>query len=436
VSQHSPARAWFLVTALASVGLVSGAGTGWAAAARAQDPYAHLERFADVLTRIEDNYVTDVSSEKLVDAAIEGMLDSLDEHSRWLSADEARALEADTEGSYEGIGVEVRRQATAEDSVFTVARVLPNGPAEFAGIAPGDVLVAVDGQPLSGLTIDDLSERLRGPRGEPVVLSVLREGWEAPKQIETVRDRIVTPSVDGERFDDIVYVHLAQFQKGASNELETRFQALSKGTAKGLVLDLRDNPGGLLEEAVAVSDLFLDEGLIVSTRGRVEGNLEYRATAGGLPPELPVVVLVNGMSASASEIVAGALQDTGRAVLVGEPTYGKGSVQTVFSYPDDSALKLTIAMYYTPSGQPIADHDGRKPDHRVSLSTRPSELQQLEEKIEGLQLADAERREMLALVSKLSDEAPEVDVPWDTHGPERLAIDPPLQKALELLRER
>lgn len=433
MSSNSPARASFLVTLLFAVGVGTGAGTGWAAAARAQDPYLHLERFADVLTRIEAHYVDEVSSEQLVDAAIRGMIRELDEHSRWLSTEEARDLEDDTDGSYEGIGVEVR----ASDTGFTIARVLPNGPAQYAGLAAGDLILAVDGEPMTGRSLQDLSARLKGPRGESVTLSVLREGWVDPQEIPTVRDRIHTPSVEGERFDDIVYVRLAQFQKGASADLQARIRELDGKGVRGLVLDLRDNPGGLLEEAVAVSDLFLDDGVIVSTRGRSEGPVVYSATYGGVRPELPVAVLVNGMSASAAEIVGGALQDTGRAVLIGERTYGKGSVQTLYSYPDQSALKLTIAHYYTPSGAPVAAHEGRVPDVEVLLERSATVEDQLVDRIAALDLDESERKELLALTARLPDVDPaEPVIPWDVHGAPRLEVDAPLAEAITLLRGR
>jgi carboxyl-terminal processing protease len=435
LSRTSPTRATFLVSALFTFGMVGGAGTGYAAAARAQDPYHDLERFADVLWRIENNYVEERSTDELIDAAIRGMMADLDEHSRWLSADEARDLEQDTQGSYEGIGVEVRQAGDA----FTIARVLPNGPAQYAGLAAGDKIVAVDGEPLSGLSLDDLSEKLKGPRGEEVTLSVVRQGWDLPQEIPTIRDRIHTPSVEGELLPgNVAYLHLWQFQKGAAEDLRKKADELGGGAPPaGIVLDLRDNPGGLLEEAVAVSDLFLDEGPIVSTRGRIEGSQEFDATPGGFPAAMPVVILVNGMSASASEIVSGALQDTHRGLLVGEQTYGKGSVQTLYSYPDDSALKLTIAHYYTPSGQPVADHHGRLPDIPVEFPAGTAPAVQLRAKIAANPaLSDGDRADMLALMDALPAPDDEAPVPWDLHGTERMEADPQLRAALAAVNPR
>ncbi len=434
MSRTSPTRATALVTALFGVGLLTGAGTGYAAAARVQDPYAHLERFADVLVRIQQNYVEEIAPDDLVNAAIDGMVRHLDEHSRWLSAAQTHELQDDTQGSYEGIGVEV----TEDQGGFAIAKVLPNGPAQFAGLAPGDKIVAVDGELMDGLSLAELSARLRGRRGEEVTLSVLREGWESPQQVPTVRDRIHTPSVVGYAYGNVAYVRLAQFQKGSAADVERTVRDLQGGGAtKGLVLDLRDNPGGLLEEAVAVSDLFLDTGVIVSTRGRIDGPTEYFASFGGFGPNLPVIVLVNGLSASASEIVAGALQDTHRATLMGEPTYGKGSVQTLYTYPDDSALKLTIARYYTPSGEPVADHRGRIPDEIVSMTSRTNRetIDEIEARVQELTIEDAERDRIL----KLLDELPQTreiqsEVPYELQGAPRIAADPPLAAAVERLR--
>lgn len=434
MSRHTPAHATLLVCSLFSVGVLAGAGTGWAAVARAQDPYHHLQRFADVLTRVEGNYVEPVSAEDLVDAALRGMVSRLDEHSRWLSADEVKALNDDARGNYEGIGVEVRR----DGDTFAIAKVLPNGPAQFAGLAAGDRIVAINGEPAAALSMDDVAERLRGPRGEPVKLSVLRDGWSEPQEIPTVRDRVHLPAVEGFVVDEVAYVHLSQFQRGAARDLERLASDLrGAGATRGLVLDLRDNPGGLLEEAVAVTDLFLDTGLIVSTKGRVEAPAEYYATFGGFPREMPLVVLVNGLSASASEIVTGAVQDTGRAVIVGEPTYGKGSVQTLYTYPDDAALKLTIARYYTPSGEPVADHRGRVPDVLVGMPARThrESVDLLEAKISALSVSEAEKAELLDLVDDLPPpKNASSDIPWEVHGAARLAVDPPLAVAVARLR--
>jgi carboxyl-terminal processing protease len=223
----------------------------------------------------------------------------------------------------------------------------------------------------------------------------------------------------------------------ASADAVKRAVAAANPSAKALVLDLRDNPGGLLEEAVKVADLFLDTGPIVSTRGRMMAERVYPATPGGYPATLPVVVVVNGQSASASEIVTGALQDTGRAAVVGTPTYGKGSVQTVFGYADGSALKLTIALYFTPSGAPVAPKEGRKPDVVVDLPGRPDPRDALRDRLVSTQLTSAERGELLALIAELPPSpATRRAVPWTLEGAARLQADPPLRAAVDLAASR
>jgi carboxyl-terminal processing protease len=411
--------------------------TGRAAVARAQDPYAHLDLFARVLTTIERDYVEEIGADVLVDAAIRGMVGVLDDQSRWLDEDQVRELRDDAEGAVTGLGIEV---GPGHDGV-EIVRVAPDSPASRDGLAEGDTIVSIDGQPLSDLDLDEIRARFAGDRGETTTLTVLREGWAEPKQITTVRDRVHRTSVSGERLGEVVYARLSQFSEGAARDLRAEVEHLAgpDGVAglDGLVLDLRDDPGGLLSEAVAVSDLFLDEGPIVSTRGR--GGAEdavYPATVGGFPPSLQVVVLVNGMSASASEIVAGALQDTGRGVLVGERTYGKGTVQQVFLHadPEEAALKLTVGRYYTPSGEPVAREEGREPDHVVPFPRPSTSLDALRGRLIGL----PEEAELLALLDEVAEDLPERSsgravIPWDRTAAQRLPDDPQLAKALELL---
>ena len=421
----SPLRGTAIVLVLLLAGLSAGAIAGVGAVDRSRDPYASLERFARVLTVIETDYVDEVDPDDLVVAAIDGMADSLDPHTRWLRPDEAQNLQDEAAGSYEGIGVEVR---PAPDGVV-VSRVLAGGPAERDGIQPGDVIVEVDGASLEGLSLDEVSTRLQGPRGDEVLLEVLRDA--SVLEIATVRDKVHVPSVGAELLaPGIAYARITQFQKGTAIELDEAVRRL--GSVEGLVLDLRDNPGGLLAEAVSTVDLFVDEGVIVSTRGRVEGTLEHTATPGGLGTDLPLALLVNGGSASASEIVAGALQDIGRAPLVGTHTYGKGSVQTLYQNRDGSALKLTIALYYTPSGEPIAAGSGRVPDHVVPYLA-PGPLDALVAGIAAAELSDDDRAELLELARAVPCESEPMPIDWDTPAVERLARDPQLQRALELV---
>lgn len=436
VEHTSPTRATLLVTSLALGGVLAGAMIGVAAVARAQDPYAHLDLFARVLTTIERDYVDDISAGDLVNAAIDGMVRRLDRQSRWLSSTQLEELQDQAEGATISVGVEL---APASDGV-TVVRVLPGSPALRDGLAPGDRILELDGKPLAGLDVSAVRTALEGPRGKEAVLTVIRPGWETPQTIETRRDKIHVPNATGALVQGVAYLRLRQFHEGAAFELEqelNRLIAEAGGIANvpGLVLDLRDNPGGLLTEAVAVADLFLADGLIVSTRGRSggeEGEV-HQARAGGVAESVPVVVLINGMSASASEIVAAALQERGRATLIGERTWGKGTVQQVYRH-GDTALKLTVGRYYTPSGQPVADREGRPPDQQVRQPVVPTARDALVARLAALELAEEERAEITALLEALPVEEPHyAPIPWDMAPAERGPADPPLQAALEAL---
>jgi carboxyl-terminal processing protease len=442
MQRQTPTRAAAVVSAAYVAGLMAGAATGTAAVARAQDPYVDLDRFARILTVIEQDYVEPLPTSRLIDAAIDGMVGALDEHSRWLSADQARSLREDTAGETTGIGLDVR----VSQGEVVVQRVAPGSPAARDGLAPGDRILAVDGTPLDGLDGDSIRDQLVGQRGQPAVLKIVREGWDAPREVTTVRDRIEIPAVEGALLTgDIAYVRLVQFQLGAGRDLEAEIHRLegrsSSGHLRGLVIDLRDNPGGLLSEAVAVTDLFLDSGPIVSVRGRSELNAadgsvrdKFEATPGGWP-DLPLVAVVNDMSASAAEIFAAALQDTKRAPLVGTTTYGKGSVQQLYRSPDGSALKLTVGLYYTASGAPVAAHEGRHPDVWVDWPGDPTPLAALEKEIAADGLAPETRDRLLSLASKVKDEeAPQREIPWDQPVETRLKGDPQIQKAIEVVK--
>lgn len=430
----TPLRATFVVFGLFVGGLLAGSAAGSAAAARAHDPYAQLDLFARVLTTIERDYVEPLPTDRLVDAAIRGMVAELDPQSRWIAPHEVQALES---GAVEGLGIEVR----PADDALEVTRVVPNSPALRQGIAPGDRILQVDGTSVGELSPEALKARLTGSRGEAAILTILRDGWPAPREIRAVRDRFQIPAVAAHGLGDgVVYARLAQFQEGVADELRIEVGRIveENGALSGLVLDLRDNPGGLLREAVAVADLFLDEGIIVATQRRSskEPAEVHPATPGGFPPELPVVVLVNGQSASAAEIVAAALQETGRASLVGEPTYGKGTVQQVYRnlLPDGPALKLTVGAYTTPSGQPVAGGEGRAPDHLVPHPRPQPPRDALVAAIQELELDTAKKAELLLLVAALDNPATSPKpLPWHLPPAERLDADPQLRQALELL---
>ncbi|MEQ1505570.1 MAG: S41 family peptidase [Myxococcota bacterium] len=442
IQRSGKSHATLVATGLFVGGLLCGALAGRAAVARAQDPYAHLDLFARVLTTIQQDYVDPLPTEVLVEAAIRGMIEELDNQSRWLDAEQLQDLRDDAEGTTTGLGIEV----APSDNGVEIVRVLPDSPAQRDGLAEGDRILSVDGTTLAGLDLGTIRRQFSGTRGESTELTVLRSGWEQPRTIATIRDKVHRECVSGAVLPGgLVYTRITQFQEGTAADLYAEVEHLvgDRGldALDGLIVDLRDNPGGLLTEAVAVSDLFLDDGVIVSTRGREGGEEEvHRATVGGFPAALPVVVLINGMSASASEIVAGALQDTSRGVLVGERSYGKGTVQQVYLHatPDDAALKLTVGRYYTPSGAPVAAAEGRLPDVVVAYPRPPTSLDDLRTRIGGLTIDDAERSELLRLVEAAADE-PELrraQIPWDDPLERRLATDPQLRAAVEALAAR
>lgn len=317
-----------------------------------QDTYDKLKVFTEILSLIQSNYVDQVNSQDLIYGAVKGMLDTLDPHSAFMPPDAFKEMQVETQGSFGGLGIEI----TVKDRMLTVVAPIDGTPAERAGIQPGDRIVKIEGQPTKDMTLMDAVRKLRGPKGSKVTISILREESPEPMDITLVRETIEVHSIRSKDLGDgIYYVRITSFQEKTSKDLETALdQALKAGDA-ALILDLRNDPGGLLNQAVAVSDMFLDKGqLIVYTQGRIK-NQDLRFTAehsNGLP-KWPMVVLVNGGSASASEIVAGALQDWKRAVLIGTKTFGKGSVQTVIPLSDGSGLRLTTAKYFTPRGRSI-----------------------------------------------------------------------------------
>ncbi|MBX5482606.1 MAG: S41 family peptidase [Myxococcaceae bacterium] len=335
-------------------------------AASSAKTYKQLELFARVLSYVENNYVEPVDQQKLIYGAIKGMMDTLDPHTVFLTPEDFRTMKVDTSGEFGGLGIEIARK----DDQITVVAPLDDTPAARAGIRAGDRILAVDGQPTQGLELVKVIGMLRGPPGKRVLLTIMRDGFQQPQEIAVIRDHIRIVSVEGQLFDGIGYVRVKNFQDRTDTYLRKeldRLRSLNGGKElKGLVLDLRNNPGGLLDQAVAVSDRFLPGNLtIVSTRGRNGRNTtDEKSKERDTESPYPMVVLVNAGSASASEIVAGALQDHHRAVVIGEPTFGKGSVQTVIELEDGSGLKLTIARYYTPSGRSIQEK-GIVPDFIV-----------------------------------------------------------------------
>lgn len=327
--------------------------------------YKNIELFTEVLREVEKNYVEAQDPRKLIYGAIKGMISSLDPHSSFMTKDEYQELMTETKGSFSGVGIEI----TIKDDVLTVVSPIEGTPAYKAGIESGDRIIKIEGKSTKGMTLLDAVKNIRGPKGSEVELTIARQGESQPLTFKIKRDIIPLKSVRHYQLTpEIGYVRISNFQSHTTRDLKDALHELErKGTLKGLVLDLRNNPGGLLSEAVKVSDLFLDEGVIVSTRGRdTAQDISMRAQKNGTERKYPVIVLVNGGSASASEIVAGALQDNKRALILGTRTFGKASVQTIIPLGDGSGLRLTTARYYTPSGRSI-QLSGIVPDIKVEF---------------------------------------------------------------------
>jgi len=325
-------------------------------------PYRKLDVFSHVLSLIQNNYVEPVDETRLLYGAVDGMVRTLDPHSSFMDPRSYAALKEETEGEYGGVGLEL---STRGEDVVVVAP-MDDSPASRAGFQPGDRILEVDGNKVAGGRDADAVRALIGPPGTKVTLKAQRTGWAEPRSFTLIRDVIHIVSVESKLFDHkLGYVKTKTFQDRTDQYLRKALEDLKAqagGPVTGLILDLRHNPGGLLDQAVKVSDRFMESGVIVTTKGRGGKHVEVeRAHAQGTEPRYPMVVLVDGGTASASEIVAGALQDSGRAVVIGTRTFGKGSVQTVIELEDGSGLKLTIARYYTPSGRSIQER-GIGPD--------------------------------------------------------------------------
>jgi carboxyl-terminal processing protease len=317
-------------------------------------PWEEARLLAEVMERVKRDYVDMVDDHELIEAAIRGMIADLDPHSAFLDPAEFQDIRVSTSGKYSGVGVEVG----VEDGALRVIAPVDGSPAAIAGIAPRDIIVSVDGAPVSAEDLEETVARMRGAAGTRVVLGILREGMDAPFTVELERGTVAVQSVRAELLEGgEAYVRISQFTDTTAEDLRAGLGALEARAGQplpGLVLDLRNNPGGVLDAAVAVADLFLDSGLIVSADGRMpDARFRIRATPGDALAGASLIVLVNGGSASAAEIVAGALKDHGRATVIGTSTFGKGSVQTIMPLSDGRAIKLTTSRYYTPSGGSI-----------------------------------------------------------------------------------
>lgn len=367
--------------------------------------YEQLDLFGDIFERIRSQYVEEVDDSKLIEAAINGMLTSLDPHSSYLPPDDAEDMQVQTRGEFGGLGIEV----TQEEGFVKVVSPIDDTPAAEAGVEPGDFITHVDGESVLGLTLDQAVDMMRGPVGSEIVITVVREGESEPFDLSIVRDTIKLVAVRGRTEQNAIVLRVSRFNDQTYENLEESLAAeveKAGGIAKvnGIIVDLRNNPGGLLNQAIKVSDAFLEKGEIVSTRGRHPQDGErFNATPGDLAKGKPMVVLINGGSASASEIVAGALQDHHRAVVVGTRSFGKGSVQTVMPLRGDGAMRLTTARYYTPSGRSIQAL-GVSPDILVAQPRNKPVAEEEESNVPPLLRSEADLRGSLDNDSLTDDE--------------------------------
>ena len=387
------------------------------------DVYEDLKIFTDVLGLLQKEYVEETNSKDLVYGAVKGMVETLDPHSAFMPPSVYKEMQEETKGRFEGLGIEI----TSKEGVLMVVSPIEDTPAFRAGIQAGDQILKIDGESTKNLTLMDSVKRLRGPKGTKVTITIMREGFSKPREFTLTRDVIPIRSVRYELMEkQYGYIRLSQFQEKTEGEFDKAIKALeseSKGAIKGLILDLRNNPGGLLDQAVKISDRFIESGLIVSMEGRREDQkMKFYAHPQGTIAHYPLIVLVNGGSASASEIVAGAVQDHGRGILVGTQTFGKGSVQTIFPMKDGSGLRLTTAKYFTPNGRSI-QAKGILPD----IIVKPALPE--EEKVVPPPKQPAEKdleRHLIDNKEKEKTKKEEVK--------EKKPSDPQLERALELLK--
>ncbi|HEC06196.1 MAG TPA: S41 family peptidase [Thiolapillus brandeum] len=389
-------------------------------------PLKELRIFAEVFGRVQQDYVEPVTDRELLDHAIRGMLEGLDPHSAYLDEEHFKELQEGTSGEFGGLGIEVG----VEDGFIKVISPIDDTPAQKAGIQAGDLIIRLNGKPAKGMSLSEAVKIMRGKPGTSIKLTVQRSGEHKPLEFDITRAVIKQASVKSRMLEPgFAYVRLAQFQAPTADDMLRAIRALQKksgGSLKGLVLDLRNNPGGVLQGAVAVSDAFLEKGLIVYTQGRGEGSaLKFNARPGDVLNGAPLVVLVNEGSASASEIVAGALQDHKRAVIMGRTTFGKGSVQTIVPISSKIAIKLTTARYYTPSGRSI-QAEGIQPDIELSKV----KLKELKKSL--LQVKEADLADHLANPDKKKQK--KKNGKQGNGGKKLLEEDYELNEALNLLK--
>ena len=410
------------------LGITIGLSRSHKVSARSNNIYEELKVFTDVLGLLQKEYVEETNSNELMYGAIKGMLETLDPHSAFMPPNMYKEMQEETKGRFEGLGIEI----TIKEGILMVVSPIEDTPAFKAGILAGDQILKIDGDSTKNLTLMDSVKRLRGPKGTKVTITIMREGFTKPREFTLTRDVIPVRSVRHELLEkQYGYIRLSQFQEKTEGELDKALKALeeeSKGSMKGLILDLRNNPGGLLDQAVKVADRFIESGLIVSMEGRREDQkMKFFAHSQGTIARYPLIVLVNGGSASASEIVAGAIQDHGRGILVGTQTFGKGSVQTIFPLKDGSGLRLTTARYFTPNGRSI-QAKGIIPD----ILVKPALSE--EEKVTPLPKQPMEKDLERHLIETEKGPPTEKEKPKKEEAKAKKPSDPQLERALELLK--
>jgi len=431
MEQERQRRGWYLGPVVV-VALLLGVliGKGWERTGHATETYEELKTFSEVLTQIQKHYVEDVKPKDLVQGAIRGMLATLDPHSAYMTPEMFKEIQVETKGEFGGVGIQIG----IKDNRLAVIAPIEGTPAQRAGVRAGDFIIKVNDETTKDLTLMDAVQRMRGPKGTKVNLTIQRDGTPDPLVFTLTRDIIKIESVKSKVLDNnIAYVRLTQFQESTARDLSRVLKQFREQKLSSTILDLRNNPGGLLTSSVEVSEQFVGPGkLIVYIKGREGRKDEYVSRAKDQLEEYPMIVLVNEGSASASEIVAGALQDWGRAVVIGSTTFGKGSVQTILPLADGSGLRLTTALYYTPKGRSI-QATGITPD--IVVKAQPVTLAKTGEKeANGKSQKPKETTQSSSL--RIGDEA----TPRSNSGPVEISGDTPpeedvqLQKAVELLK--
>jgi len=400
-----------------------------------QETYKNLEAFSNVLNLLQQNYVEEIDSSEVIEGAIKGMLATLDPHSSYMKPDDFQELKIETKGSFSGIGIEI----TMKDGILTVVSPIEGTPAFKMGVQAQDKILKIDDESTKDMSLMEAVKKLRGPKGTKVTISIHREGLTELKDITIIRNVIPLISVKSKTLEPgYGYIRIRNFQSKTTKEFKKALVELTEdGDLQGLVLDLRSNPGGLLDQAVKISDIFLEEGMIVFTKGRIKDqNMEFKAHANGDEYDFPIIVLVNEGSASASEIVAGALQDHKRALILGAQTFGKGSVQTIIPMTNGAGLRLTTARYYTPNGTSI-QATGITPDIIIptQLITPKAHAEDEKKKMKFLREKDLKHHfENGAEEEKNDKEATAEDESEEAKKQKEIEQDNQLHQALMLLK--